>query len=105
MGFIGWCTQVVTLVVVLQMCTKESKFVKVLGLVDVKGDEHNLTFLEKTPMSSTRIFKLTLTKGWKKNKWNLKLGGGSEGVIINNKQELISNLDKKWKYPNARVWR
>jgi hypothetical protein len=52
-----------TLVVVSQMCTKESKFVKVLGLVDVKGDEHNLTFLEKTPTSSTRIFKLTLRKG------------------------------------------
>jgi hypothetical protein len=50
-----------TLVVVLQMCIKESKFVKVLGLVDVKGDIDNLTFLEKTPMSSTRIFKLTLT--------------------------------------------
>ncbi len=62
MGFIK-CTQAMTLVVVSQMCTKESKFVKVLGLVDVKGDEHNLTFLEKTPTLSTRIFKLTLRKG------------------------------------------
>jgi hypothetical protein len=51
------------LVVVLQMCKKESKFVNVLELVDVKGDKHNLTFLEKTPMSTTRIFKLTLTQG------------------------------------------
>ncbi len=65
------------LVVVLQMCKKESKFVKVLELVDVKGDKHNLTFLEKTPMSTTRIFKLTLTQGWKKEggTWSLEVVG------------------------------